>query len=62
MTRPHPVTYGLSAALGLALLATACQPTVKIVAPDKPITINVNIRITIEKEAEKVIAQKKELF
>jgi len=54
---------GRLALVPLALLLIAgCQPTVKIEAPDKPITINVNVRVKIEKEAEKVIEQKEELF
>ena len=53
-----PLAGGL---LGLMVIA-ACQPTVKIEAPDKPIEINVNVRVKIEREAEKVIEQKDELF
>lgn len=40
----RPVT-----ALGLLLLGlAACQPTVKVEAPDKPIVINLNVKIEQE--------------
>jgi hypothetical protein len=32
----------------LPLLAAACSPTVKVQAPDKPIEINLNVRIEQE--------------
>ena len=32
----------------LLMLVAACQPTVKVEAPDKPITINLNVRIEQE--------------
>jgi hypothetical protein len=57
----------LGAAALLALVA-ACQPTVKVEAPDKPITINLNVRIEqevrikVEKEAEQLLNEKKDLF
>ena len=52
--------------LGLAL--AACQPTVKVEAPQEPITINLNIkldadvRVKIEEEAEKEIAANPDIF
>ena len=50
-----------------ALLA-ACQPTVKVEAPDKPIVINLNVkieqevRIKIEKDAEELLQQRSDIF
>ena len=50
----------LSALLMLALLS-GCTPTVQVVAPDKPITINLNvkieheIKIQIDKELDEII-------
>jgi hypothetical protein len=50
------------------VLAAACQPTVKVEAPDKPITINLNVhieqevRIKVEKEADEVLKEKKDIF
>lgn len=41
-------TSGFAAALLLSAVAAACAPTVKIEAPDKPIEINLNVRIEQE--------------
>ena len=57
------ITAGM-AALGLA----ACTPTVKVEAPDKPITINLNVkidgelRVQLDKEVEDLIADNPDLF
>jgi hypothetical protein len=53
-----------------ALLSSlaACSPTVKVEAPDKPITINMNIKIEheisikVEKELEDVLSEDSGLF
>ena len=34
--------------LGFVALLAACQPTIKVEAPDKPITINLNVNISQE--------------
>ena len=59
---------------GLAIFAltgaglAACAPTVKIEAPDKPIEINLNIRIEqevrvkVERDLDKAIAEDPALF
>ena len=47
--------------LAVLLLGTACNPTVKIEAPDKPIEINMNINIKheilikVEKDVEALL-------
>ncbi len=54
----------------LAILASlsACNPTVKVEAPDKPITINMNIkieheiRVKVEKDLENVLSEDSGLF
>jgi hypothetical protein len=52
--------------IGVSLIA--CTPTVKLEAPDKPIEINMNIkieqevRIRIDKELEKEILSNPDLF
>lgn len=38
----------LGMVIAVLLLATACTPTVKVEAPDKPIEINMNINIKHE--------------
>jgi len=54
----------LSSGVGLA----ACTPTVKVVAPDKPIEINLNIRIDqevrvkLDREVEELISDNPDLF
>ena len=53
-------------AAGLAL--AACQPSLQLKAPDKPIVINLNIkierevRIKIEREVEDLLRDRKDLF
>jgi len=52
---------------GLALLA-ACTPTVKIEAPDKPIVINLNVkieqevRVRVERDVDTMLKDKKDIF
>lgn len=52
----------------LAMTITACTPTVQVQAPDKPIEINLNVniehrvKIEIEKDVKKAIAQNKDIF
>ncbi|MDX8405612.1 MAG: YnbE family lipoprotein [Mariprofundus sp.] len=54
--------------VGTALLQSACTPTVKVEVPDKPITINLNvkidheIRIRVEKDLENVLSEDSGLF
>jgi hypothetical protein len=61
----------LMAAPGALLMAAtlgACTPTVKVQAPDKPIEINMNIkieqevRVKVEQDLENAFAQDPELF
>jgi predicted component of type VI protein secretion system len=62
-----PVTIPLFAVLGL-LLITGCSPTVKVEPPDKPITINLNvkveheIRVKVERDLEELISTEKGIF
>jgi len=50
------------------VILAACQPTVKIVAPDKPIEINLNvkieqeIRVKVDRELDDLLASNPELF
>ncbi len=60
----------LGAALPLVALffAGACSPTVKVEAPDKPIVINLNVkieqevRIKIEQQAQEDITKNPDIF
>ncbi|MFT4763926.1 MAG: hypothetical protein ACI9OH_001018 [Oleispira sp.] len=52
--------------LALIIITSAC--TVKVAAPDKPITINLNVkiehevRIKVEKELEDLFSEESDLF
>ena len=52
----------------LLVTLAACQPTVKVEAPDKPIEINLNIRIEqevrikVERDVDKLLASNPDLF
>ena len=52
----------------IAVAAASCAPTVKIEAPDKPIEINLNVkidqevRIKVDRELEQAIQQNPEIF
>lgn len=52
----------------LAFLTVACTPTVKLEAPDKPIEINMNVKIQqevfvkVDRELDKEITSNPELF
>lgn len=57
---------------GMALMSvlwmTACSPTVRMQAPDKPIEINMNvkieheIRVKVERDIEQMLEEKKDIF
>lgn len=55
-------------AIVLLLLCAACNPTVKVEAPDKPIEINLNvkiehsIRVKVDEELDDLFAEDSELF
>jgi hypothetical protein len=60
---------GMLGALAVAAtLAQACTPTVKLQAPDKPIEINLNVkidqevRVRLDKEVEDLIANNPDAF
>lgn len=65
----HPPAALLAASvLTATLLVAACSPTVKIEAPDKPIEINLNIkieqevRVRVERDAEELIETKPDIY
>lgn len=59
---------GLPALLMAAALLGGCNPTVKVEAPDKPIVINLNvkieqeIRVKIEKDVADLLQQRQDIF
>ena len=68
---PSTATRFLSACLiagTVASLAAGCTPTVKVEAPDKPIVINLNvkiehdIRVKIDKDVEELLKTNPDIF
>ena len=65
-----PLAKALAPALvaAVAMGAVACTPTVRIEASDKPITINLNVKIDqevryrLDKDLEDAIAKNPDLF
>ena len=53
---------------GLVLVLGACNPTVKIEAPDKPIEINLNVkieqevRVKVDRDLDELLAENPDLF
>jgi hypothetical protein len=65
--RPHFLPASLAVALfGLGL--AACNPTVKVEAPDKPIVINLNVkieqevRIKVDKDVDNLVTSNPNIF
>lgn len=56
------------APLSAILLVSACQPVIRLEAPDKPIVINMNIkieqdvRVRVEKDVAKTLETNPDLF
>ena len=55
-------------AAGVALLISACAPTIRVEAPEQPIEINLNVRIEqevrvrVERDLEQLFEENPELF
>lgn len=69
MPRTNPIITGMAWLLGsILMLITACTPRIEVAASDKPITINLNvkidheIRVKVEKELDDVLSDKSGLF
>jgi predicted component of type VI protein secretion system len=66
MTRQ--IASALAMLFAEAVFLSGCTPSVKVEAPDKPIEINMNvkieheIRLKVEKDVEDLIATRKGLF
>lgn len=65
--RPVPGLAPGAALIALAF-AAACEPTVRVEAPQEPITINLNIkldadvRLRVEEQAQEDIAENPDIF
>lgn len=70
MQRMHfnPFRYAPLAAAGITILLAGCNPTVKIEAPDKPIEINLNVkieqevRVKVDRDLDDLLAENPDLF
>ena len=55
-------------AVGVAFYLSGCSPTVKVEPPEKPIEINLNvkidheIRVKVEKDIDELLSENEELF
>jgi len=61
-------SIGLPSLVVVALVLSACQPTIRVEAPKEPITINLNIkldadiRVKLEETAKEDIASNPDIF
>ena len=68
ISETHNMSRLLLPVLCAGFFVAGCSPTVKIEAPDKPITINLNvkidqeIRVKLDKDVEELIADNPDLF
>ncbi|HNB27888.1 MAG TPA: YnbE family lipoprotein [Alphaproteobacteria bacterium] len=64
----QPTATRFVAACLIAGLAAACTPTVKVEAPDKPIVINLNVkieqevRIKVDRDVDTLLQNNPDLF
>ena len=67
-SRPAAGLIATGVVLALGLGVTGCNPTVKVEAPDKPIVINLNVkieqevRIKVDKDVESLVNNNPDLF
>ena len=60
--------FSLATSIAVVFLLSGCAPTVKVEAPDKPIEINLNvkieheIRVKVEKDIDELLSENEGLF
>jgi hypothetical protein len=60
--------FALASVIATAGLIAACNPTIKVEAPDKPIVINLNVkieqevRVKVDKDVETLVNNNPNLF
>ena len=65
---PNVSKWRLAPAVAILAVVAACQPTVKLAAPDEPIVIEVNIkieqdiRVKVEREIDDLLRENEDLF
>ena len=68
MPLSHNHLFQAGAAAFMVFALTACNPTVKVEAPDKPIVINLNVkieqevRVKVDKDVENLVNSNPNLF
>lgn len=68
MQHLHPTATRILSACLIAGFAAGCTPTVKVEAPDKPIVINLNVkieqevRIKVDRDVEDLLQNNPDLF
>jgi hypothetical protein len=68
MKRPTALAMPTALALLASLLTAGCSPTIKVEAPDKPITINMNIkidheiRVKVDRDIDNLVEKRKDIF
>ncbi|MEH6559472.1 MAG: YnbE family lipoprotein [Oceanicoccus sp.] len=61
-------SLSIISSISVVLLLTACTPTVQVAVPDKPIEINLNvkieheIRVKVDKELDEIFSEDSDLF
>jgi hypothetical protein len=66
----RPTAHTLTAAMLVlsGLIIGGCSPTVRVEAPDKPITINMNIkidheiRVRVDRDIDNLVEKRKDIF
>lgn len=68
MKSPKTITRGAVACMVCTIALISCKPTVKVEAPEKPITINMNIkidheiRVKLDRDIENMLDERKDIF
>jgi hypothetical protein len=68
MDRPSAHTLTAAMLVLSCLIIGGCSPTVRVEAPDKPITINMNIkidheiRIRVDRDIDNMVEKRKDIF
>ena len=66
--KPHHLAKQILSVFAIVVFIAACTPTVKVAPPDKPIEINLNVkieqevRIKVERDLESAFATNPALF
>jgi hypothetical protein len=68
MNKPTALSQPARILLFAGLVFGGCSPTVRVEAPDKPITINMNIkidheiRVKVDKDIDNIVGKRTDIF